>query len=167
MMILGVDPGMEGAVCILDDDSVILEVMPTKDGLIDVVELGHILRPYAPMITKAYLEGASLRPMQQGQFKIGQNFGRIQAVLEYMGIWALTVRPQDWSKDYDHGVVEKDKKKRYGLIKKARARIAQGLFPEINLMATTGSYVPHDGLVDALLIANWGWSIHKQWRGIR
>lgn len=158
---------MTGGLTIRFDDAVILEVMPVKDGLVDVNELERILRPYAPEITRAYLEAASIRPMQAGQFKVGRNFGRVEATLEYLVISTTVVRPQDWSKHYDHGVTVQGKDKRYAAIKKARMKIAQSIYPGISFLATERSSVPHDGLVDSALLADYGWKNHKQMRGIR
>ena len=167
MLVMGLDPGLQGGICIRDDESVILEVMPVKDDLIDIQELHRIIRPYAHEITRVFLEMASIRPMQAGQFKIGRGFGRIESVLSYLQLPVTIVMPQDWSKIYDHGVTEKNKSKRYGLIKKARAKIVQKIYPGINFLATNESRVSHSGLVDAALLADFGWNILKPRRGMQ
>lgn len=167
MLVLGVDPGMSGAICLRDDESVILEVMPIKDGNVDIEGLHQLLRAYSNQVTRAFLEMASLRRGQQGQFKIGRNFGRIESVLEYLKIPTAIIRPQEWSKKYAHGVTEKDKTKRYRLIKKSRRKIAERIYPGINFLASEKSSIPHDGLVDSALISDYGWNILKPRRGIQ
>lgn len=165
MMILGVDPGLQGGIAIREDDSVILEVMPLLNGTIDVLELGRILQPFACQIQRCYLEASSLRPMQSGQFQIGRGYGRIEAVLDMLKIPTTTIRPQEWSKAYDHGASAKDKHERYKQIKVARKKIAERVYPGINFLATQRSTVSHEGLVDAALIADWGFTQQTQMRG--
>lgn len=156
MLVLGIDPGMEGGLALRFSDGLILEPMPVKDGALDLDDICHILFPYADTITRAYLELQSLRPMQSGQFKIGRNFGQLEAILWSLKIPTEIVKPQDWSKHYPHGVEERDTKKRQPMIKKARALIASRLFPGIDLQRNKQCRTPDEGLVDALLIADFG-----------
>lgn len=162
MTILGIDPGLEGGLAILDGDSVILEPMPTTDAGLDVVELSRLLAHYAPQVTRAYLEMQQLRPQQQGQFTIGRNFGKLEGALIINRVPYQLVRPADWSKQYAHGVTETDHNKRTKAIKDSRRMIAQRLFPGIDLRKTERSTTAHDGLVDSLLIAHYGWNLNRQ-----
>lgn len=163
MIVLGIDPGLEGGLAIREGDGVILEPMPVKDGSLDLDDIYHFLHPYARAVTKSYLEMQSLRPMQSGQFKIGRGFGQLETILWSLRIPTVIVEPKDWSKHYPHGVEERDLKKRKPMIKKARSEIASRLYPGIDLRRTNKCKVPDEGLVDALLIADFGW---KQMKGI-
>lgn len=161
MTILGVDPGLEGGFAILDGDSVIVEPMPVGEEGLDVQELYRLLSHYAPLVSACYLELQQMRPQQSGQFTIGRNFGKIEALLTVCHIKYQTVRPADWSKHYAHGITEKDPHKRYTAIKQARREIAATLYPGIDLRKSERAKLPHDGLVDALLIADYGLRLHQ------
>ena len=164
MMIVGIDPGMTGGIAIRESGGIILEPMPIRDEFIWLEDLQHILWPHRHSIVMTYLEMQSIRPMQSGQFKIGRSFGQIEALLRLLMIPVTIVRPQEWSPKYDHQVVEKVLSKRYALIKKARAKIAQELYPGIDMKRTPQCKGPDSGLVDALLIADFGWHKHKPWK---
>lgn len=163
--ILGIDPGKEGGFAVLDGDSVIVEPMPlTDDGDLDVPELHRLIAYYAPSVSRCYLEMASMRPNQSGQFLIGRNFGKLEAVLVLAGVKFELVQPQTWSAHYPHGVTETDRAKRYKAIKAARRRIVAGLYPGIDLKKTARSTTDHEGMVDALLIADYGFRINHSSR---
>ncbi len=165
MVILGIDPGQEGGFAVLDGDSVIVEPMPQKkDGKIDSGELFGLLSHYVPKATFVYIEKAGLRPRQSVQttFACGFNHGILLGMLGIFNVEPLIVRPTEWSKHYSHGVTEKDKHKRYAAIKVARRRIVSDLYPGIDLKKTERSSVPHEGMVDALLIADYGWKLNRQ-----
>lgn len=165
--ILAIDPGKTGASCILDRDSVLLEPLPmTEKGELDLRALIAYLTHYAQDITMAYLEIPGTRPGESPHHS-GQSFrsfGRIEGVLAALCIPMTAIYPQQWSKDFPHGVTEKDVKKRYKLIKIVRREIAAKLYPGIDMRATEGSTLPADGMVDAILIARWGMQQQKEAR---
>lgn len=170
MMILGIDPGSSGAFALLGKEDLIVEPMPVKDGYFDVQELNRLLRHYADQVTYCYLEQAQIRSMQAGQFSFARNFGVIEGMLACLGIKYMVVRANEWSAEFDHKVTEKNLKKRKKLIKIARRGIAQSLYPGIDLKRTPNCKFQDEGIVDALLIATWGWRKHQtmnQLRGIR
>lgn len=157
--ICAIDPGNEGAIAVLDGDSVILEPMPQDArGRPDLVELKRLLTHYVPRATRVYLELAGVRPGEAPQRVAVQwrNFGRIEGILTAFGTPVVTIRGDQWGPAYEHGVTETDRKKRYKAIKKARREIASRLYPGIDLRKNAQCEVPHEGLVDALLIADWG-----------
>jgi hypothetical protein len=157
--VLGVDPGIRGGLAVLYPDGLTIEPMPrTADGDMDLGALSRILGYYAPEITRAYVEMATMRAgnAMQSTFKVARNFGRIEAVLHLLNIRFEIVHSTTWSAAYPHGVTEKDPAKRSKLIKRRRADIAAQLYPGISLTQNEKSTVPHDGMVDALLIADYG-----------
>jgi hypothetical protein len=169
MLVAGIDPGLTGGFALRSEDSIILEPLPVLDGRLDLAELNRLFRFYADQITHAYLEQSGTRPGQSAQsgFSTARGFGNLEGMLACLGIKYTTVRPQEWSPKYDHGVQEKELSKRYTLIKKARAKIAQELYPGIDMKRTPQCKGPDSGLVDALLIATWGWEKHKPWKDSR
>ena len=166
MMIVGIDPGLTGGFAIRTVNSIILETLPTLDGRLDLPELNRLFRHYADQITHAYLELSGTRPGQSAQsgFSTARGFGNLEGMLACLGVAYTAIRPQQWSPSYDHGVTEKKLSKRYALIKKSRARIAQELYPGIDMKRTPQCKNPDSGLVNALLIADFGWQKHKRWK---
>lgn len=162
MAILGVDPGLHGGLALRGRDYVMVEPMPVLNEALDLVSLRRWLVAHAQEIEIALVEQQGVRPKQDPHsgFKTGVGFGCLVGLLAALQIRYQIVRPQDWSKEFEHGVTEKeDKTLRYRLIKQARKRIAGELFPKVDLRETERSRTPHEGMTDALLIAEYG---HRQ-----
>ena len=105
-MILGIDPGLDGGIAILDGSSIeLLETIPTqpKNGFIkrqvDAQKLSNILRVYPDII--CYLEGVASRPGQgvASVFSFGDTYGAIRGVLGALNIPTYTVVPSRWKKE--------------------------------------------------------------------
>jgi len=154
---LGIDPGLSGALALLDDHGRILELidMPTLvvtktrrriDALaiVETVDLWATL--HGPAIN-ATIEQASIRPNQGASsgFKTGSGFGILLGILTAMLVPYEIISPQRWQKAM-LGVVEKGTAK-----DRARAH-AQQLFPKADL----GKRKSQDRS-DALCIALYGW----------
>ena len=104
-MILGIDPGLDGGIAILDGNAIeLLETIPTekKTGFIkrqvDAQKLSNILRVYP--ISVCYLEKVASRPGQGvgSVFSFGDTYGAIRGVLGALGIPTYYVLPQTWKK---------------------------------------------------------------------
>ena len=104
-MILGIDPGLDGGLAIIDGSSIeLLETIPTqtKGGFIkrqvDAQKLSNILRVYPDLV--CYLEGVASRPGQgvASVFSFGDTYGAIRGVLGALNIPVYTVSPYKWKK---------------------------------------------------------------------
>jgi len=104
-VILGIDPGLDGGIAILDGNAIeLLETIPTekKTGFIkrqvDAQKLSNILRVYP--ISVCYLEKVASRPGQGvgSVFSFGDTYGAIRGVLGALGIPTYYVLPQTWKK---------------------------------------------------------------------
>jgi crossover junction endodeoxyribonuclease RuvC len=104
-MILGIDPGLDGGISIINGNSIeLLETIPTepKGGFIkrqvDAQKLSNILRVYP--ISVCYLERVASRPGQGvgSVFSFGDTYGTIRGVLGALNIPTYTVAPQTWKK---------------------------------------------------------------------
>lgn len=150
---LGVDPGLDGGLALVSQrDGVLLEVMPTIGSELDFHLLAKILKDWAPDIRKAYLEHVHAMPKQgvASMFKFGKVFGGVQGVLATLGIPFELVRPQAWQKVMHQGTPASANTK-------DRSRLAFArLFPGVNALASDRSRVPHDGMVEAALMAEYG-----------
>ena len=105
-MILGIDPGLDGGIAIINGSEIeLLETIPTekKTGFIkrqvDAQKLSNILRVYP--ISVCYLERVASRPGQGvgSVFSFGDTYGAIRGVLGALNIPTYTVAPQTWKKE--------------------------------------------------------------------
>lgn len=163
--IVGLDPGTQGALAVVDGETVILEPMPLgPDKKVDLRELVRLLSHYSPTATRVYMELAGIRPRQAAQATAAQwrGFGRLEGVLAALAAPLIIVRPEVWSAAYDHGVTDRDPDVRKRKIKKARAEIAARLYPGISLKRTERCTTADAGMVDALLVADYGYKLHRQ-----
>jgi crossover junction endodeoxyribonuclease RuvC len=96
------------------------------------------------------VESQQCFPKQGGKsnFTTGFGYGRLLGLLEGLEIAHQVVRPKVWQKAM--GIVGS------GQSKQQAASIALRLWPGLCLLATPRCRVPHDGLADALLMAEWG-----------
>jgi len=136
MTIIGIDPGVNGAIAWITDGKPCVEKMP--DTLQDLWEL---LRDIASEgKCHAYLEQVSSSP-QMGvvsAFTFGNGFGHLEMALTAAGIPFARIRPQVWQKEL--GCLTKGDKN-------VSKRKAQELFPSMKVTHATA---------DALLIAKYG-----------
>jgi crossover junction endodeoxyribonuclease RuvC len=162
MIVIGLDPGISGAVAILDDEgmnSFDMPILEIKRGtktkrIVDACRLAEKLRG---IDGHAFVEIAGSRPphrrgkdgeeVKEGvasSFSNGRNYGRIEGVIAALGIPITDVSPAKWKKDL-RVPAEKDG---------ARFRASQ-LLPRY---ADQWPLKKHDGRAEAALIALWGWN---------
>jgi hypothetical protein len=150
--ILGIDPGLRGGLVWVGAFAQILklEVMPTAKiagrDRIDLPALISLLTKSPPAFV--LLEHQQVLPRQGSVsgFQTGRGFGQTEGVLSALGLPYLSVRPQEWQKDAGVARVHKDPK--------ANAlAAAKSHWPDQDWRASSRCKVPHDGLVDAALIA--------------
>ena len=105
MLIIGIDPGLDGGIAIIDGSHIeLMETIPTqtKTGFIkrqvNTFELAHILRPFKDSF--CYLEQVASRPGQGvgSVFSFGDTYGSIRGVLGALEIPTYMVTPQLWKK---------------------------------------------------------------------
>lgn len=156
--ILGIDPGAtSGAWCklicspagdILDTD---WDIMPPTYMLADVLDDAN--RDSRLMV---YLEKAQTMPKQGGVsvFRYGEHYGKIQGILVALKIPHEAVHPSTWTKTMHAGTSIAGKGRQQAKARSLEA--ATRLFPGRDLRATPQSRKPHDGIVDAMLIAEYG-----------
>jgi len=162
MYVIGIDPGITGAVAFLPPPGNgvfgfavnVIDLPVYQDGkhqMINAVKLASILRswyqtPGLDLLNTdimVYVEQVSAMPGQgvAGMFNFGTSYGIILGVVGALGMPLTLVRPQAW-------------KKRAGLLhrEKDEARtLAQRLYPQIDL-----SRKKDIGRADAILIARFG-----------
>jgi crossover junction endodeoxyribonuclease RuvC len=108
MRMLGIDPGLEGAIAWRGDDGDgvfgVSDIPTMGEGTkrrVNGAALADWLRPYA--FTGAYFELVGAMPKQgvSSTFRFGEAAGTIAGVLQAMGIPIVRVTPQVWKKHYN------------------------------------------------------------------
>lgn len=147
---LGVDPGLSGGLALISKDGVIFEPMPCLDGVLDLAALTRWIRAHQPRIRVAFLEAVHAMPKQgvSSSFKFGRVYGNVEGVLAALGVPYVLVSPQRWQKVMHAGIEGQTKQK--SLVAVSR------LFPNLDLRATPRSRTAHEGIAEALLIAEYG-----------
>ena len=141
MIYIGVDPGKNGGIAIIDSDGVI--AFPFSEERL-LIELDGIAQEYECI---CYLEHVHAMPKQgvSSTFNFGMNFGFIQGVLKAYEIPYELVTPQKWKKEFS---CTSDKN--------TSIEVCKRLFPGVKLKATERCRKDHDGIAEALLIAEYG-----------
>lgn len=143
MRIIGVDPGLTGALA-LHGPTGMIEVadMPTVDGAVDAYTLTAILAEWGS-VDRVIVEAQQAMPRQgvASTFKTGANYGRILGVLAALQRPVTHVTASTWTKALH-----------VGSDKAAHRRRAQDEWP---YLADRFARVKDDGRADACLIALW------------
>ena len=165
MIIMGIDPGLTGGVVILNDQTVIFKSpMPiiksskTVSGktktktLLDPVGLRELFLEWSGMVDMVMLEKVHAMPKQgiSSTFTFGRVFGTLEGMLTALEYPVTMVSPQTWTKELHRGCER-------SLKPKDKSRLVLGrLFPGLDLTPTERSKMPHEGMLDALLLAEYG-----------
>lgn len=143
-IIIGIDPGMTGALAVLDRGQLVAVVpMPTTSGQVSGAEIAEIVDAYAPH--HVYIEDVHAMP-QNGSissFKLGYNFGVVIGVVNAAHVPIMRVSSHRWKKSYN--LIGKDKS--------ASRALAMELYPA---HAHSFRLRKDDGKAEATLIARWG-----------
>ena len=163
MIHIGIDNSLSGALCILSGSHIVAmttmpvkEYVPPKKGAkatreIDIVAawqwlssiVGHQLSDVVVMIEKP----TNAKTYRAAEAMAG-SFHALRAMCELKGLSWSRITPQAWQKIMLPGC-------KAGDTKPAALRAARKIWPEEDWLATKRSKVPHDGLVDATLIAEY------------
>ena len=158
--IIGIDPGLDGALAFIGLGEVLVIDMPTyevkdkksKKRHIDVSELLRILRESSGRPPMAYIERQQSYPNQGSvsNYSIGFGYATLVTALTACHIPFETVHPKAWQKHF--GIK--------GATKGQACEIAGRLFPGVSIRGPRGRAL--DGRADALLIAEYG----RRYRGV-
>ena len=144
MIYIGVDPGKNGGIAVigrLSKANYCGASVYSDNELLDVCKL------FKDKPCVCYLEHVHAMPKQgvSSTFNFGMNFGFIQGVLKAYEIPYELVTPQKWKKEFS---CTSDKN--------TSIEVCKRLFPGVNLKATDRCRKDHDGIAEALLIAEYG-----------
>lgn len=141
-LFIGIDPGKTGGIAFIDAETGLAATAPYSDmELIQLCSGNHKL-----VRCVCCLEKVGARPGQgvTSMFNFGQSVGYIKGVLESFGIAYQEITPQRW-------------KAEFGLNsnKAASVEVCRKLFPNVSLLASERCRKPHDGMAEALLMAEY------------
>lgn len=152
---IGIDPGKDGAMAILG-----YRYSPAVVPFDEVGYTGWLRRiaeetrdNESPLEPFCVVEHVNAMPGQgvTSCFSFGQNFGFILGLLTAFRIPYELVRPLKWKKEFS---CTSDKN--------TSIAVAQRLFPGVDLRRTPQCRKPHDGICEALLMAEYARRVHGQ-----
>ena len=166
MIYIGIDPGLSGAVAVIDDTAEFpenprVQVFDTPTALVEGEKtkrkhlppaMALLLKPYAERSdVLAVLENVHSMPKQgvSSSFCFGEGKGMWVGILAAYNIPTEMVSPQRWKKEI---MADQGKEKSAARFK------AMALFPSL---ADQLKLVKHDGRAEALLLAEYGRRLRK------
>ena len=161
MLIIGIDPGISGSICFLEDGIIkdVLE-MPTMtegkknkkqvNGSQIFNEISFRIKTYEKKNIKVVIEQVSAMPGQgvTSMFNFGQSFGILKGICSAMQLPIYFVRPAKWKKYFNLINSEKDA---------SRTRAIE-IFP---YFSSNLSKKKDSNKADAILIANYFHETYK------
>jgi crossover junction endodeoxyribonuclease RuvC len=148
---IGVDVGKNGGFASIVEEpwgEMLVSVFPWEDG--DFKEHMRIMKiqhgSEIGELSIAFVEKVSAMPKQgvTSMFNFGKSAGYIEGVLAAIGIPYQLVPPQKWKKEFS-----------LGSDKKQSIAVCERLFPSVSLYRTERCTTKHDGMAEALLIAEY------------
>lgn len=143
MIYIGVDPGKSGGYAIIDTIRDTANTFAWDDHCF-VNDMRFIYENCEE--ARCCLEKVGAMPGQgvTSMFTFGTGYGFIQGVLTAFGIPYQLVPPQTWKKAFS-----------LNSNKQTSIEVCQRLFPHVNLMRTDRCKKPHDGMAEALIMAEY------------
>lgn len=148
MVYIGIDPGKSGGYAVINHEefgkgTVFARPMDEK-SLVD--DMRFISEAFSANEIRCCLEKVGAMPGQgvTSMFSFGTGYGFIQGVLTAFGIPYQLVPPQTWKKAFS-----------LNSNKQTSIEVCQRLFPDVSLMRTDRCKKPHDGMAEALLMAEY------------
>jgi crossover junction endodeoxyribonuclease RuvC len=154
MIYLGIDPGLSGGLAWMKMGELIeTRFMPTADKFLDLRVLDIQLKRHH--IEKAFLEKVAAMPGQgvSSMFKFGRTYGAIEALLVANCIPYELIPPQRWTRSIHAGL---EPLCLNPTSKEKSALAASMLFKCYDFRKSKRARNPHDGMVDAALICEYG-----------
>lgn len=155
VLIAGIDPGKNGGAIILDNFGNIIAKSPMfmiDKSEFDSTAYSYFLKNDQYQVDHVVVERVTAMPKNGvvSMFHFGMAFMFCQVVPKMLSIPMTLVTPQAWQKVMHMGIDKTLDPKQRSLIAFSR------LYPDTDLRMTSRCKNQHDGLVDALLLAEWG-----------
>tara|TARA_Y100000817_G_scaffold314877_1_gene315698 strand:+ start:6682 stop:7173 length:492 start_codon:yes stop_codon:yes gene_type:complete len=154
-MIVGIDNGLDGGLCAISkfDGGIIDKIaMPTmqrsKKREVDAAKINKWLVDLNTPFTLAVEEPLAHAKSSQAVRSMALSFGKIVGMAEVKGYDLMRVSVHKWQKQILGNIPK-------GMSKKAALATAERLAPEENWLKNKRCRTPHDGMIDAFLIAQY------------
>jgi hypothetical protein len=174
--IIGIDPGKTGAIISIEKDGTISSknVTPLVGTEIDWAAFADLLRPGLTPANNVHVFVEHVHAMHNSSakatFSFGGCFEGVKALCAAFRLPMTLVSPKDWQKEMHQGIPQQYKPavrivtgKKAGQMgkprkdpKKMSLMAVKRLFPNESLLRTERCSKEHDGIIDALLIAEYG-----------
>lgn len=152
--ICGIDIGKRGGLAFLNSDGhlVKLDIMPESPSDLANIITEFLHKHEFPKI-HYFVEHVHAMPHQGvvSMFSLGKAFGEVIGILSALNQTHYLVRPQTWTKEMHQGYGQFDNPKKKSL------EICKYHFGIDNFYASKRCKKPHDGLIDAAVIALYGY----------
>jgi crossover junction endodeoxyribonuclease RuvC len=154
-LVLGIDPGLSGGVAALDPTGTVLGTwpMPVAGGEVHAAGLADLFRSLRCLdshqdIGRVCLEKVGAMPKQgvASTFRFGCGWGMVRGVCAALGLPVVLVPPPVWKKRVLLGLPHD---------KAGAMQFCASRWPTTDLVLS-GCRVPHDGIADALCLAEYG-----------
>lgn len=162
---IGIDPGKDGAWAIVYPHGEIEYHVFSKIGdEVDISDLNNRLKAMSQKVRHCVIE--DVHSIFGASAKANFQFGRIVGVLETLLICNhipfTKVAPKAWQKVMHEGIPKMTKAGKTSSDTKAMSLVAaKRIYPNETFLATERSKVPHDGIVDAALMAKYSQLRHS------
>jgi len=147
MLYIGIDPGKNGGYATINfaDASTLVSARPMDEKSF-VEDMRFFSDIFSTNEMRCCLEKVGAMPGQgvTSMFSFGTGYGFIQGVLTAFEIPFQLVPPQTWKKAFS---LNSDKQ--------TSIEVCQRLFPDVSLFRTDRCKKPHDGMAEALLMAEY------------
>lgn len=154
--IAGIDPGLDGGLVLLEKATgwhpSMIAVMPTTGDGKRELDLGGIrtwLERSKPCLVALERQQAMPKQGVSSTFRTGYGYGLLLGLCHGLGLRVGIYRALTWQTAIFAGAPD------VGGTKAVAAYVAAKLWPAVDWRATLRCRVPHDGLVDAALIAEY------------
>lgn len=141
MIYIGIDPGKDGAMAFLWNHEETPEIWPFH-----AETYKSVFTRWKGDAMRCCMERAGAMPGQgvTSMFKFGENYGFIQGLLAAYSIPYETITPRKWKKEFQ---ITADKN--------TSISVCRRLFPAVSLRRTRRCQKDHDGMAEALLLAEY------------
>lgn len=151
---IGCDVGKSGAIVALDSlgNVLLTHAMPVIGKEYDLQRIHDLLDHYSRHSVYVGIENVHAIQGKAGassNFSFGLGKGILMGIVAGLKMPYILVNPRQWQKEVWEGVTKQADAKKTSLI------AAKRLFPNQDFLATERSRKPHDGIVDAILIAEY------------
>ena len=153
MIVIGIDPGAKGGFICLDENHQIIDFlpMPMVGREVDIITLRSWLTSQNYTDSNVFIEHSqAIHKCSAGStFTFGKNFGILLGVVATLSFSYSLVKPKTWQKVMFEGTDASDRPKSRAYAAALRR------YPKFEFVPA-GCRNPHEGLVDASLIAGYG-----------